>query len=444
MHPLLRLPYALAAALADGAARLPLSGDGKVVRSLRARREALDHLESWGHTKRDPTRPLLWMHAPSVGEGLQARPVLELLRVRHPEWQLLYTHFSPSAEKFAAQLPVDARGYLPFDRASTAVRLLDALRPTALVFAKLDVWPTLVEAAAARGVRLGIISATMTEGSGRRGALAQALTRDAFHALDAVGAIDAADADRLTAVGVRAERVTITGDTRYDQVHARAVVRDLHSALLATLTSPRPTLVAGSTWPADERVLLSAWRALRVAVPDARLIIAPHEPTEAHCAPIEAWAKGAGLTISRLGAARATHDVVLVDRVGVLGDLYGLADAAFVGGGFHAAGLHSVLEPAAFGVPVLFGPRHHTSRDARLLWESNGGQPVHDAPELVRTLRILFTESDTRTRAGDAAKATVISGLGAAERSAALVERLMSESQGATREGTGRGRSSAR
>jgi 3-deoxy-D-manno-octulosonic-acid transferase len=427
MHPLLRLPYALVAALADGATQLPLPGDGKIVRSLRARRDALELLEAWAASKRDPARPLLWMHAPSVGEGLQARPVLERLRARHPEWQYLYTHYSPSAEKLASQLHVDARGYLPFDRATTATRLLDAIRPSALVFAKLDVWPMLVERAAARGVRLGIISATMSEGSGRRGALAQALSRDAFHALDAVGAIDAADADRLSAVGVRPERITITGDTRYDQVHARAAAHEGNAALLGTLKSPRPTLVAGSTWPADERVLLSAWRALRVAVPDARLIIAPHEPTESHCAPIEAWARDASLSIARLGASRATHDVVLVDRVGVLGDLYALADAAFVGGGFHSAGLHSVLEPAAFGAPVLFGPQHHMSRDARLLWESNGGQPVHDAPELVRALRILFTESDTRSRAGDAAKGVVLSGLGAADRSARLIESLMEQ-----------------
>ncbi len=427
MHSLLRLPYAIAAALADSAALLPLSGEGKIVRSLRARRDALAQLETWGRASRDPARPLLWIHAPSVGEGLQARPVIERLRERHPQWQLLYTHFSPSAEKFAAQLDVDARGYLPFDRATSAERLLDALRPTALVYAKLDVWPVLAERAAARGVKLGIISATMNEGSGRRGAVAQALTRDAFNAIDAVGAIDAADADRLTAVGVRADRITITGDTRYDQVAARAAGLQHHAALMTTLRSPRPTLVAGSTWPSDERVLLSAWRALRVAVPDARLIIAPHEPTEAHCTPIEAWAREAGLQSGRLGTARATDDVVLVDRVGVLGDLYALADAAFVGGGFHAAGLHSVLEPAAFNVPVLFGPRHYASRDARLLWESSGGQPVHDAPELVRALRILFTEPDTRARAGNAAKATVISGLGAAERSVELIERLMQD-----------------
>ena len=425
MHPLLRLPYAATAALADAIARLPLRGDGKVVRSLRARRDALNLLERWGRAHRDPARPLLWMHAPSVGEGLQARPVLERLRERHPEWQLLYTFFSPSAERFAEQLNVDGRGYLPFDRLTHATELLDAIRPTALVFAKLDVWPVLAEVAAARGIRTGIISATMSEGSGRRGALAQALTREAFGALSAVGAIDAADGDRLSRVGVPAARITITGDTRYDQVAARAADATRRAPIVTTLRSPRPTLVAGSTWPADERVLLPAWRALKVAVPEARLIIAPHEPTAAHLARIETWAAESNLSLSRLGAARATHDVVLVDRVGVLGDLYALADVAFVGGGFHTAGLHSVLEPASFGVPVLFGPRHHASRDARLLYESNAGQPVHDTPALVRALRILFTEPDTRARAGDAALATVRAGLGAAERSVELIERLV-------------------
>src|SRR5690606_36954413 len=179
------------------------------------------------------------------------------------------------------------------------------------------------------------------------------------------------------------------------------------------------------TWPTDESVLLPAWRALRVAVPDARLVIAPHEPTDAHLAPIRRWAQEAGLTLAALDAARAEDDVVLVDRVGALGDLYALADAAFVGGGFHAAGLHSVLEPASFGAPVLFGPRHHGSRDARLLYEARGGEPVRDVPELVRALRILFTEPDTRARAGDAALGVVRDGVGAAERSYKLVEGLL-------------------
>lgn len=425
MHPLLSLPYAALAGAADALARLPIGGEAKAWRAVRARDGALAHLVRWATAHRDPARPLVWMHAPSVGEGLQARPVLERLRARHPDWQLAYTFFSPSAERFAAQLAVDVTGYLPFDTASAADRLLDALRPSALIFAKLDLWPRLAERAHTRGVPLGMISATMSAGSGRGGALARALLGEAYASLDAVGTIDPEDGARLAALGVRADRVQVTGDTRYDQVAARAAAVDRSSTLLAPLASERPTLVAGSTWPADESVLLSAWHTLREEVPTARLIIAPHEPTASHLAPIESWAAQAGLSLARLSGATAAHDVVLVDRVGVLGDLYALADAAYVGGGFHSAGLHSVLEPAAFGVPVLFGPRHINSRDAGLLITARGGEAVSDPASLSRALRILFTEPDTRTRAGTAAARLVHNGLGAAERSARLVEQLV-------------------
>jgi 3-deoxy-D-manno-octulosonic-acid transferase len=437
MHPLLSAPYAAVAGAANLLARLPLGGDGKAWRALRARAGVLECLERWAAGRRDPTRPLLWMHAPSVGEGLQARPVLERIRARHPDWQLAYTFFSPSAERFAASLDVDVADYLPFDTADAAQRLLDALRPTALVFAKLDLWPRLAEAASARGVALGMVSATLSEGSGRSGALARALLHDAYAALDAVGTIDVADGARLAALGVRADRVRVTGDTRFDQVAARAAATDRASALLAPLVplmplgdgtsadGARPTLVAGSTWPADETVLLPAWRALRADVPTARLVIAPHEPTAPHCAPIESWARAAGLSFARLAEARAAHDVVLVDRVGVLGELYALATVAFVGGGFHAAGLHSVLEPAAFGAPVLFGPRHGNSRDAGLLIAARGAEAVADEATLTEALRIVLTEPDTRAHAGAAALQVVRTGLGAADRSTALVEQLV-------------------
>lgn len=432
MHPLLAWPYRIAVHVADLTARLPLPGSSKLVRSLRARRDALRPARDWAAAHRDARRPLVWFHAPSVGEGLQARPVIELLRERRPDLQIAYTHFSPSAERFAASVGADFFGYLPFDTSANGAALLAALRPSVLVYSKLDVWPQLTSLAAARAVPVGLISATLAESSGRRGALAAALLRDAYAALQLVGAIDADDADRLAALGVHAERVRITGDTRYDQVATRAASRHGSAAVLAPLKSHRPTLVAGSTWPADETPLFAAWRALKVAVPEARLIIAPHEPTAAHCAPIQRWAESAGLRCARLDAAHSDHDVVIVDRVGVLGDLYALATVAFVGGGFHAAGLHSVLEPASFGVPVLFGPRHHMSRDARLLYEQRGGEPVRDVPELVRALRILFTEDDTRARAGAAALSVVREGIGAAERSVGLVLELLSAARAAT------------
>ena len=425
MHPLLSPLYEGVARAATLLTLLPLPGESKLVRSLRDRREARAALVGWGMRHRDPARPLLWVHAPSVGEGLMAEPVLQALRAAHPSWQIIYTYFSPSAARFATRLPVEFAGPLPFDSSRAAEALLDALRPTALVVSKLDLWPRLTERAQARGVRLGMISATLSEGSGRSGALAAALLREAYAALDAVGAVDPADADRLVALGVPRERITVTGDTRYDQCAARTAATDRTSALLAPLVSDRPTVVAGSTWPSDEGVLGAAWRAVRAAVPNARLIIAPHEPTEGHLAPIERWAAEATLRCARLAKASADDDVVLVDRVGVLHELYALADAAYVGGGFHAAGLHSVIEPASFGVPVLFGPQHRRSRDAMLLLAARGAESISDAESLARALRILLTEPDTRTRAADAARVVVHRELGAAERSVALVERLI-------------------
>ena len=428
MHSALRLGYEGSARLAQlGAslARLFPSSDAKALRGLRARSGIIDRYRAWASGHRDPSRPLLWMHAPSVGEGLQARPVLELMRQRHPEVQLAYTHFSPSAESFARALDVDFCDYLPFDSAAHVSAALDALQPAALVYAKLDVWPTLSATAHAKGVRLGLVSATLAALSSRRSRFAGALLHDAYAALDCVGAIDEADAARLVELGVKRAAIAITGDTRYDQVWQRAQWIDRSSPMLSRLASSRPTLVAGSTWPSDEKVLLPALARMRRRVKTARVVIAPHEPTAAHLLPIEAWSAAEGFRVDRLDAANASSDVILVDRVGVLGDLYALADIAYVGGAFHDAGLHSVLEPAAFGAPVLFGPRHHGSRDAALLVRYGGGRALADVSTLEHAIAFWLEDSAARAVAGSAARALVSNGLGAAERSLRVVESLL-------------------
>jgi 3-deoxy-D-manno-octulosonic-acid transferase len=419
----LALGYEGAARLARGLAALAPAAEHKLVATFAARRGVMARFAAF---HRAPSHPLLWMHAPSVGEGLQARPVLELVRARRPAVQLAYTYFSPSARRFAGALDVDFHDVLPFDVAADMRAALAALAPTALVFSKLDVWPTLAREAARRGTRLGMVSATLAAASSRRSGLAGTLLRDAYARLDRVGAISTEDADRLVALGVPSRLVSVTGDTRYDQVWARAQQVDRASALLAPLANGRPALVAGSTWPADEAVLLPAWARVAAKVPGARLIVAPHEPTASHLAPIERWAAGAGLRVARLGAPTAPEaDVVVVDRVGALGDLYALADVAYVGGAFHAAGLHSVLEPAAFGVPVLFGPRHGGARDARLLIDADAARAVDDATSLERALAHWLEAPADRTAAGRAAREVVHAGLGAAERSYALVAELL-------------------
>ena len=423
---MLRPIYAAVVEVARLAARAAPARDGKFWRSLGARNGIQDRYAAWGAAHRDAGRPLLWVHAPSVGEGLQARPVIERLRASHADLQLAYTHFSPSAERFAHSLGADFADYLPFDSAADARASLDALRPDALVYSKLDVWPELTREASRRGVPLGLISATLPAQSARRSRLAAALLRDAYARLDAVGAIDHHDADRLLALGVRSDVLEVTGDTRYDQVWARAHRADRAAPPLAALGSARPTVVAGSTWPADEAVLLPAWRSVRRQIPEARLIIAPHEPAPAHLAAIERWASADRLALARLDdPAAGRADVVLVDRVGVLGDLYALAAAAFVGGGFHDAGLHSVLEPAAFGAPVAFGPRCDRSRDAMLLVKAGGGVAVPHATALGGALIGWLHSEPARRAAGERALAVVRNGLGAADRSARLVERLL-------------------
>lgn len=421
----IQLAYRGAGQLARAAAALVPDGGGKWRRALAARRGIRRRYAAWT-PHRDPARPLLWMHAPSVGEGLQARVVLDLVRERRPEVQLAYTFYSPSAEPFARSIGADFADYLPFDTPGDARAALEALRPSALVFSKVDVWPVLVEQAAARGVRLGLISGTLSDVSSRHGVIAENLLEGAYEQLDRVGAISDVDAERLIALGVRPECIEVTGDTRYDQAWRRAQESQRSFSLLAPLAAQRPTMVAGSTWPADEVMLLPAWIAVRRDLPDARMIIAPHEPVEAHLAPIEQWAAANGLRAARLGTPDAgTADVVLVDRTGVLGELYALADVAFVGGGFHGAGLHSVLEPAAFGVPVAFGPQHRNSREAILLHRSQGGDSVATTDEIIEAFVHWLGDPALRRRAGDAARALVERGTGAAERTYGLVMALV-------------------
>ena len=423
MNAVLQVAYEGAARVARALSSIAPSSENKLLRTFAARRGALSRYESF---QRDHSRQLLWMHAPSVGEGLQARPVIDLVRTRRPDVQRAYTYFSPSARDFAKSVAVDFNDVLPFDATSDMRRALAALSPTALVFSKVDVWPTLAREASDRGTRLGLISATLARQSSRNTGIAGAILRDAYSRLDRVGAISPDDADRLVALGVPPSRVTVTGDTRYDQVWARARATSRESALLLPLASDRPTVVAGSTWPSDEAVLFDAWTKLLARNPDARLIIAPHEPTPAHLAPIERWGNHGKRRVARLNDPGAPDaDIILVDRTGVLSELYALASVAYVGGGFHTAGLHSVLEPAAFGSPVIFGPRFSASRDARRLLDADAAISVADSAAMMRAFERWVGNPSEAQAAGAAARRVVHGGLGADERSFALVADLL-------------------
>jgi 3-deoxy-D-manno-octulosonic-acid transferase len=428
------------------AAPLSLVG-GKFGRALRGRRLATPRLADWAAAGRTPDQPLVWFHAASVGEGRQAEAVLRRLRAARPRWQIVYTFSSPSAERFAASLPADAAGYVPLDTARDVREAMAPLRPTALVFSATDVWPELVRQAAARGVALALVSAALSPTSSRRGAVARRILEPAYALLDRVGAVDEEDARGLERLGVPADRITVTGDTRHDAALARLAAARSDAPHLQALEAARrqgvPLLLAGSTWPSDERVLLPAVADVQAQGTRLRLVIAPHEPTPPHVAALEKSLRrhlGAETKVVRLSAILAARDsgapasrdaassswqVMVVDAVGVLAELYVAASVSFVGGGFHRAGLHSVIEPAAAGVPVLFGPRWLGSRDARLLLDAGGARSVAHRGDLTAAIAEWLGNETARAAAGATARAVVERGQGAADRSVQLVIELV-------------------
>lgn len=429
--------YRAFAALASTALRLGAPWSAKLATGDHGRRTALERWTAWAGEQRDRTRPLVWFHAPSVGEGLQAEEVLRHLRSQQPAWQLVFSFFSPSAIPLARRQPVDYADFLPYDTRSNVDALLAALEPDGLVFAKLDLWPELASRAGSRGVRVGMIAATVSPVSGRLHPLARWLTHAGYASLDKVGAIDHPDATRLAQLGCPADRIEITGDPRFDSAARRAAAIAPDDPL-HRLTSEAPTLVAGSTWGADEQVLLAGFAEVQSRQPDARLVLVPHEPTAAHLTRLRQRIAERGLTAALLSETTGAPlpPVVVVDRTGVLATLYHGAAIAYVGGGFGTAGLHSVLEPAACGVPVLFGPRWQSSREAGLLVAAKGGISIATADsagaavELAAAWSRWLAEPTLRTEAGRQARAVITRGLGAGERSAALVIEMVGAGAG--------------
>jgi 3-deoxy-D-manno-octulosonic-acid transferase len=430
---LLRLGWALAPAL--------IRGRPKLARGLAARDLVLDRLRAWSRAHRDSARPLLWMHAASVGEGLQAEVVLKVLRQAHPDWQIAYTHFSPSAEALARKIPADVADYLPGDRRADVDAALDALTPSALVFCKLDLWPELATRAAGRGTAVGIIAATVSPVSARSRWPSRALLRPGYRMVTRAGAVSEQDATRLAELGVPPANIEVTGDPRFDSAleHARSIRPD---DPLLQLGRGGATLVAGSTWSEDEQPLLTAFGAVRAARPDVRLIIVPHEPTPEHLARLDGLAAASGLEApQRLSEGGEPARLIVVDRVGLLATLYAAGQIAFVGGGFGKAGLHSVLEPAACGVPVLFGPAWQSSREAGQLLARRAAAVVSvefpdwldldsmttggGASPLAAIWLAMLRNPAHAAAAGHRALECVEAGVGAAARNAGLVEHLM-------------------
>jgi 3-deoxy-D-manno-octulosonic-acid transferase len=382
-----------------------MKGETKLARGLRGRRHAHERLLAWGGASANGRvdRPVVWVHASSVGESIQARAVIDVLRGRIPGLQVVLTFFSPSAEGLCGDFPADVCSYLPWDLPEVMGPVLDAVQPSVIVFTQREVWPTLADEAAARAVPTVLIAGTLPEEAGRLSGPGRILLGPAFRSLRVVAAVSKEDGERFGLLGVTSDCVTVTGDPGIDAARGRVASINREAPHMRIFGDGRgPILVAGSTWPSDEEVLLPALARVRESIPRLRIVLAPHEPDGYDFAGLGRRLAADGWTTALLREAEdAGHalevgtvhgaDAILVDRVGVLAELYTLASVAYVGGGFHQGGfrrggLHSVLEPAAAGVPVLVGPWHQGSVHATRLLAAGGARAVADAEALAHAL----------------------------------------------------------
>ena len=375
----------------------------------------------WAALRDSLTDRPVWFHVASVGEFEQARPVISAIRRSHPGIPVMVTFSSPSGYHFARKREKAEGGaihfidYLPFDHARVMRLCLECANPRLLVFVKFDLWPNLIWEARDRGVPVALIDATLSPSSQRVSAVGRWFYRSLYTSLNPILAISEEDAGRFRESSPGHNGVAVTGDTRFDRVMERwnARARDV----LPLPDDDALTLIAGSTWPPDEARLLPALARIAREIPALRMVLVPHEPLPDHVAALRRWAGDNALSVRATSETHANSNprALIVDTVGVLAEAYAHADLAFVGGAF-STGVHSVIEPAIAGLPVVFGPRHDNSFEAVQLLERGAARTVRDEDDTYAALNAWLTDGGARERAGLAARAYVESQLGATQK----------------------------
>lgn len=382
--------------------------------------------------RRVKSDPVLWLHAASVGEVNSLVAFLPVLRKRAPEYQFILSVTTRTGRERASCLRGEVRRvfYLPVDLSFLVKRVLRWANPKVLLLVETELWPNLILQAQRRGVKLAVINGRLSAKSFSRykmfrGPMARILT-----SMELLCVQTEEDAHRFRALGAEGSRVMVTGNFKEDllavpQMRAeREVVRDALS-----ISDRTHVLVAGSTRPGEENEIAETIVGLRNENNHFRAIVAPRHVKRAK--KVTRLLSARGLEVQRYSLAeslQATHwDVLVVDILGQLMRLYSAADVAFVGGSLMPYGGHNPLEPAAYGIPVLFG-RHmeNCRRSAQLLLQAGGGVQVADGVELKEIASRLFHSDEERRRRGQAALRAVQESRGSSEKTVqALKERVL-------------------
>lgn len=354
-----------------------------------------------------PEGGYIWIHAASLGEFEQGRPLIEMIRRNHPDAKILLTFFSPSGYEVRHNFPlVDAVVYLPFDTKKNVRQFLDTVKPRMAIFVKYEFWGNYLNELKLRGIPTYIISAIFRKSQPFfkpwGGEFRKMLTYFTH-----IYVQDEGSRELLAGIGIK--NVTVAGDTRFDRVtdimescveipQAAALTRD------ASLT-----IVAGSTWPPDESNLLPCFN----AHPGMKLIIAPHEVNEERIAAIESQLNRPSCRLSTATPEEvAKCDCIIVDCYGKLSSAYRYGNIAYIGGGF-GVGIHNLNEAAVYDIPVIFGPHYHKFKEARDLIKCKGGFSFSNKEEFDAIIEPIVNDKKLREQYGKNAGNYVKENLGA-------------------------------
>jgi len=372
-------------------------------------------------------KKILWFHSSSVGEFEQAKPIIEKIN-SEKKFTILASFLSPSGYNAAKRYEgADLITYYPFDSRKNLKHFIDILNPSILIFMRYDIWPNSVFELSKRKIPVVLVDATMKKNSPRKIFLVRNFHRFLFDKFERILTISEEDRKGFIEIGVNPEKVEVAGDTRYDRVYQKSQTALKQKILNERIIEGKKIFVAGSTWREDEEVLFPALIKLHKYEQDLISIIVPHEPSIPTLEQIE-FELNKHLSTIRFSSLNQykNEKVIIVDSVGILLTLYAYANVAFVGGGFKS-NIHNVLEPAVYGIPVLFGPKYSNSQEAYNLISSRGGFSVNNRTELYRYLRKLFADDNYRLQIGLNAKNFVQRNIGATEKIVKVLEEILNE-----------------
>jgi 3-deoxy-D-manno-octulosonic-acid transferase len=370
----------------------------------------------------------VWLHAASFGEVQAATPLVDALLLRHGDGRIGVTTMTATGaallrQRWGARVH---QAYVPFDLPWLVARFLDRWQPQRAIVMESELWPNLFRALAERRIPLLVANARMSPRSRARYARLGGFVRQTIACADAIAAQAPHDADSYRALG--AGRVEITGNLKFDCVVPDAQLA-AGRALRAALGAQRPAWIAASTHEGEEAAALAAHRRLLEAHADALLILVPRHPQRFDS--VAKTIERAGLDYTRRSQSVAIPDsrfpipVLLGDSMGEMFCYLAASDLAFVGGSLVDIGGHNVLEPAALGLPVLFGPHMHNQKTAgELLLQAGGAQQIADADDLGAALLSLLGDPARMQRIGQAARAALTAHQGATRRVLQLFDRI--------------------